>query len=466
MTRFPALLASALLTVTGLGVAGASPAIAAPAATPCAAGTPLSGDYDGDGAPEALIWQSAYDHDRHWSVNAAGSATKVLDAGDITRNADLNGDVCSDVIVSGWVDGEASLVLGSPSGLASATPIALKAPWPADAEDADFAPAIGLRHDGISQVVFAGKGYEDFEYKDAGTTVVYVYTLAADGTPGTPQVIQGSTFGAQRLTTEPTVSDGSGSTFAFGSPSDRVGKAVGAGAVYVFSADTTNPSKMVFRTRLTQNSPGVPDTAEKGDHFGTSLSLRDDRLAIGVPGENIGRARDAGLVQPVLWRPSTHRITAYRAIHQGTSGVVGTNESNDEFGTVVQVTRGLTATGSYDIAIGTPYEKVGTARAAGSVTVANFSAKVFRTYTENSSGVPGKAEQTDFLGWSLSALPTSATTDTMYAGAVNESVGVCDDAGVVLRTDGKRLSRSSVWTSIPPPQCSEAETMFGLWIAR
>lgn len=57
--------------------------------------------------------------------------------------------------------------------------------------------------------------------------------------------------------------------------------------------------------------------------------------------------------------------------------------------------------------------------------MANFTKKLFRTYTQNSPGVPGAAEQSDFLGWSLGVLPTAQRVDVLFASAVNESVGAC-----------------------------------------
>ncbi len=131
---------------------------------------------------------------------------------------------------------------------------------------------------------------------------------------------------------------------------------------------------------------------------------------------------DAGLVQPIRWHEATSTYTAYRAIHQGTRGVVGTNEAGDYFGSHVVVTRGLTATGSYDIAIGAS-EVVGKAYDAGSVTVANFTRPIYRTFTQNSRGVPGTAEPYDEFGGALGVVRTSATTDTLLIGASGEDSG-------------------------------------------
>ena len=51
----------------------------------------------------------------------------------------------------------------------------------------------------------------------------------------------------------------------------------------------------------TRTPPGVPGTAEAGDRFGRSLDTiqvgSTTRLAVGVPGEDIGADANAGSVQ-------------------------------------------------------------------------------------------------------------------------------------------------------------------------
>jgi hypothetical protein len=58
---------------------------------------------------------------------------------------------------------------------------------------------------------------------------------------------------------------------------------------------------------LHQNSPGIVNTVEAGDRFGSSLATGDfdgngERdLAIGVPGEGIGGVAEVGGVHVVYW---------------------------------------------------------------------------------------------------------------------------------------------------------------------
>jgi hypothetical protein len=424
---------------------------AAAATTSCAAGVPVPGDYDGDGRPEQLIGVvglgDSHDWVRYRVIPGDGSTPEWLYLGGSMGNADLNGDVCSDLVNSTGVS--ARLILGGPNGLDAATAQTLVLPQSADVEPGGteglvVADAVGLRHDGISQVAVAA--YFDDEGPQ-GTPFLDVFTLDATGAPGTPQVI---TLGSV-ASSEAIVLAASGRTVALGLADLTVAGKVSAGGVMMFTADRTNPATLVHRTTLTQNSRGIPGTAEKGDWFGYALSMRDGRLAIGAPGESIGKARSAGSVQPLRWDEDTATWTAYRRIEQSTRGVVGTNETNDWFGYTVAVTRGLTATGSYDIAIGAR-EAVGKARDAGSVTVANFTKASYRTLTQNSRGIPGSAEKDDYFGASLGVVWSAATIDTLLIGAPYERATGPREVGSVIRSDGRKLSSSTKWTSIPRPE--------------
>ncbi|MFE1442356.1 VCBS repeat-containing protein [Streptomyces sp. NPDC058739] len=88
-------------------------------------------------------------------------------------------------------------------------------------------------------------------------------------------------------------------------PAAKVAGRADAGAVIVLYG---SPSGLSAKRRafLTQNSPGVPDTAETGDYFGASTASADlDRdgyadLVIGAPYENLSFGADKGAVT-ILW---------------------------------------------------------------------------------------------------------------------------------------------------------------------
>lgn len=91
-----------------------------------------------------------------------------------------------------------------------------------------------------------------------------------------------------------------------GAPGEDVGHARAAGAVYLFSAfcGLQQPGD-IGAYRETQDTRGFSDRAEAGDHFGAVLAARD--TLIGTPGEDVGRRRNAGIVQNWyggdVWRP-------------------------------------------------------------------------------------------------------------------------------------------------------------------
>ncbi|MGW2521769.1 hypothetical protein ACWC09_33090 [Streptomyces sp. NPDC001617] len=85
---------------------------------------------------------------------------------------------------------------------------------------------------------------------------------------------------------------------------------------------------------LTQDTAGVPGTAETGDRFGSSVSLGDVNgdgyadLAIGAAGENSG----AGAVTVLYGSASGLKTTGAKTYTQNTAGVPGTSEKGDLFG--------------------------------------------------------------------------------------------------------------------------------------
>ncbi|MDG9718528.1 FG-GAP-like repeat-containing protein [Streptomyces sp. DH24] len=115
------------------------------------------------------------------------------------------------------------------------------------------------------------------------------------------------------------------------------------GAVTVTYGASTGLSSRT-PVRITQDTTGVPGTAEKGDGFGRSLSAGDTNgdgyadIAVGAPDETLGSARRAGTVTVLRGSSSGLTGSSAKSFSQNTTGVPGTAESLDFFGSEVRLT--------------------------------------------------------------------------------------------------------------------------------
>ena len=90
--------------------------------------------------------------------------------------------------------------------------------------------------------------------------------------------------------------------------------------------------------RWTQNSAGVPGTAEPRECFGDSLAIanygrsaRED-LAIGTPRESLGSRSRAGVVTVLYGRLSGLSGIDAQGWSQDSHGIKGGAEADDQFG--------------------------------------------------------------------------------------------------------------------------------------
>ncbi|MBO1333635.1 FG-GAP-like repeat-containing protein [Streptomyces sp. VRA16 Mangrove soil] len=94
----------------------------------------------------------------------------------------------------------------------------------------------------------------------------------------------------------------------------------------------------------TQDSDGVPGTAEQGDGWGGDLSVGDTNgdgfadVAVGAPGEDIGSVADAGAVWVLRGSAGGLTATGVRDFNQDSADVPGTAEKGDKFGAQVSFT--------------------------------------------------------------------------------------------------------------------------------
>ncbi len=193
---------------------------------------------------------------------------------------------------------------------------------------------------------------------------------------------------------------------ALGVPFEDIGTIPDAGAVNVLygSASGLAAAQNQF---WHQNSPGIGDSSEEFDSFGTELAVGDfnndghDDLAIGIPSESFGVKESAGAVQIIYGSASGLTATGSRFIHQDVAGLPGTTEAGDLFGSSL-TTGDFNGDDFDDIAIGAPTDSNSATVRGGTVTIILGSATGLRStgivWSQNSSGIIGTSASGDGFG--------------------------------------------------------------------
>ncbi len=249
-------------------------------------------------------------------------------------------------------------------------------------------------------------------HNDAGAVAVKAaydggneeYWLTQD-TPGIPGAAEnGDRFGAAV-----SCSYLSGSSDAIdcvvGTPNEDIGSKADAGAATLVQ-DIYFSDELVGIS-LDQNAPGVPNSSEAGDRYGSSVDTirvgETSRIAIGAPAENLGSDTNAGLVQ--LFSSDTEDVDPGTALTQDTAGVAGATEDGDEFGTAVAwIAPGL-GDSRTRLAVGVPKENITGGADAGIVQVFptnNLASDV--SWSQASAGVPGSVDAGDKFGASVNTV--------------------------------------------------------------
>ena len=169
---------------------------------------------------------------------------------------------------------------------------------------------------------------------------------------------------------------------------------------------------------VTQDTPGVPGKAETGDAFGSAFSgtgFPYSGLAIGAPGEAVGKALGAGdvLVLPAdaNLQLNPGLVPGPREYVQGRNGLPGKAEANDRFGAALLGDRGLL--------VGAPGEGIGSVPRAGLITFVATTG-VGSQISQATGGVPGVPERDDAFGTAL-ASARRGQADAVYVGAPGDA---------------------------------------------
>jgi hypothetical protein len=255
--------------------------------------------------------------------------------------------------------------------------------------------------------------------------------------------------------------DGKGD-LAIGVPHEDVGSANDAGAVNVVYGSIyglARPTEQMW----TQDSEGVPGSAEADDRFGYALAAGDfdgdgyDDLAIGAPGEDVGGHDDAGSVTVLYGSMFGLRSTGSmpsQGWDQNSPYVAGGCETNDRFGWSLAA-GDFNGDGKSDLAIGVPHEDLPGGDDGGMIhvfrgTSAGLSAVGDPGFDQDSPDVAGSVETNDRFGWSLAAgdLNTDGKTD-LVIGVPHEDIGSSDDAGMIHVLWGRTTGLSPVSAATP-----------------
>ncbi len=206
---------------------------------------------------------------------------------------------------------------------------------------------------------------------------------------------------------------------AVGVPLEDVNGKADAGAINVIYGTPTGLGKR--DQFIHQDRKSVDGAAEAGDRFGAPLfptqligrdfldCLTQDckfELVVGVPGEDLGSKRDAGLIHVLAGTSRGLSGRAGQTVSRDTRGINKAASAGDEFGHSI-ITGFFNDDLILDLAIGVPGDDIGGRNDAGSVHLifgdGNGLSSRDKVISLNSKGVPGKAKTEDRFGSTLAA---------------------------------------------------------------
>lgn len=316
---------------------------------------------------------------------------------------DFDGDGVADIVFSARSDASALVRVVYGTGRVQE----IERDAPAEDSPTEFGRAILARD-------LNGDGYCDLAVTDAWlrTSAVFLYFGGPGGLDSSSPTVVAPPAGANEF-------GGSLALLTSPAPLLVVGGAQtavvgGSFAAYPLGPDG-KPAGASFW--INQSSSGVPGTAEVGDRFGSSLAAAGAVLAVGVPGEDIGRVKDAGNV--VVLRYKGGQGFSGKGFGQNSKGVADKPEAGDRFGESVAISRGV-------LAVGVPGEHdrggmVQLFRVSGS------SVSPAGSVDQNSKGVPGTGERFDRFGEAVDIAEVCTGTTGVVVGGPGESFSIGED---------------------------------------
>ncbi len=235
------------------------------------------------------------------------------------------------------------------------------------------------------------------------------------------------------------------------------GEDSGAGLVQVLYGSATGLTATGSQT-LSQTILGT-DTSEAGDNFGAALAGGDYNndgftdLAVGVPGEDIGAATDAGLVHFILGSATGLTGAGDYVLHEDTNRVRDISETGDNFGKSLAA-GDFDNDGFVDLGVGVPGQDIPGKVDAGGVHIFYGGGQGIKppgnqTFNLDSPAMSGTADAGDGYGSALSAgdfngdgradlaigVPNSTASDFGHVAVMHGSANGLSPVGSQLHTD-------------------------------
>jgi len=187
-----------------------------------------------------------------------------------------------------------------------------------------------------------------------------------------------------------------------------------------------------------------------GDFNGDSFA----DLVIGVPYEDVGGLSGAGAVNAIYGGASGLTATGNAFFHQDSDGIDGAAEDGDSFGWALAV-GDFNGDGFFDLAVGVPWEDVGSVESAGAVNVIyggsdGLSSTGDQLWTQYDCCGFSPPEEMDHFGMVLAVGDFDGDGyDDLAVGAPFEDMGMTDFVGsvIVLFGSSDGLTDDGIWLS-------------------
>ncbi len=358
------------------------------------------------------------------SLTGTGGATANARFGSEVVVQDTDRDGCEDLLVGapGAAGGKGGVyvVRGTNSGVATDGSTLVTAPDGAAGDE--FGQGIAVSppyNDGSVDLWVGAPGATVTGHAQAGR--IYHFTLASSGTATYVDTV---TYASSEVPGDAAAGDRLGAILyrvnggvIAGVPRRDVAGRADAGEVVVVKQSVNGP---LAAAAVNQNSPDVAGVAEAGDQFGASIGVEmlwGQAVVVGIPGEDIGPAVDAGAIQRIgTGLGADPSIGIGLAQNQDSAGVPGVIETGDRFGAAVSYqSNSFGEDVYYTLAVGSPGESIGSIRQAGTVSVilagSDNPQPPGPKLLYQGGGLPAVAEAGDHVGATLSTVKGNELVD-------------------------------------------------------